>query len=90
MLAEPHLADALPPIVFERIGQPHDDVLIYFQYDARPVGVIKRFPEWSRNWDAEAEVWRIHPGIATQLAGALTAMGYNVVGARPLAAGAAS
>jgi hypothetical protein len=28
MLAEQHLADALAPRVFERIGQPCDDVLV--------------------------------------------------------------
>jgi len=88
MLAEQHLAYALAPIVIERIGQHYDDVLVYFRYDARAVEIIKRFPEWARNWDAEADVWRVHPGIAPRLAEILTTMGYNVISAQPLAGAA--
>jgi len=65
-------------IWFERIGEYYDDVLISFEDDGPAVAAIRALPLWAGWWDADFQVWRIHPGYADRLAAALQDLGYTV------------
>ena len=66
---------------FERHG---GDYAVRFAYDATLVAIVKAVPACARSWDPARKLWFVAGGYAEQVAHDMAALGYLIVGLKPI------
>lgn len=70
------MSNAVREVLIERHGQPYDDILCSFQYDAELIALLRALPRWAARFDGAA--WRLHPAFIAGLINAAALRGYRI------------